>query len=369
MKTLVLGGSVFVGKHTVEALLAEGHDVAVLNRGRTPTDLPGRRRAAGGRPHRHRPAAGRARRSRLGRRVRRLRVRHGRRRVGHRGPARPARRPCRPLRLRQLDHGLRPVAGRDLPVDRGPADQPRRADQLRRVQGGRRGRDAGPPRGDRLPGDDRPPGGDLRAGQQHLRHGTADVPAPARVTGRSWSPTAASSSARTVTSTTCARRWCRWSATRRPSARCSTSPASRSPSTATSRCSPTSSASSPTSCYVPDAMLGELPGPVFGHLFGVRHHAMASIEKAQRAARLHVPLRPAIRPRGHLRVVPGQGVRRRRRADGRPDVAGVVGLRRRGGGRRAGARCMSRPTPRCGGRWRRPSATCCCRRSPTTGRG
>ena len=40
MKTLVLGGSVFVGKHTVEALLAEGHDVAVLNRGRTPSDLP-----------------------------------------------------------------------------------------------------------------------------------------------------------------------------------------------------------------------------------------------------------------------------------------------------------------------------------------
>ncbi len=40
MKTLVLGGSVFVGKHTVEALLAEGHEVAVLNRGRTPSDLP-----------------------------------------------------------------------------------------------------------------------------------------------------------------------------------------------------------------------------------------------------------------------------------------------------------------------------------------
>jgi nucleoside-diphosphate-sugar epimerase len=34
--------------------------------------------------------------------------------------------------------------------------------------------------------------------------------------------------------------------------------------------------------FLPDSMLGELPGPVFGHLFGVRHHAMASIEKAQR---------------------------------------------------------------------------------------
>ena len=40
MKTLVLGGSVFVGKHTVEALLVQGHDVAVLNRGQTPSELP-----------------------------------------------------------------------------------------------------------------------------------------------------------------------------------------------------------------------------------------------------------------------------------------------------------------------------------------
>ena len=40
MKALVLGGSVFVGKHTVDALLAGGHEVAVLNRGRTPTALP-----------------------------------------------------------------------------------------------------------------------------------------------------------------------------------------------------------------------------------------------------------------------------------------------------------------------------------------
>src|SRR5262245_48293446 len=40
VRALVLGGSVFVGKHTVDALLAGGHDVAVLNRGKTPTDLP-----------------------------------------------------------------------------------------------------------------------------------------------------------------------------------------------------------------------------------------------------------------------------------------------------------------------------------------
>ena len=40
MKALVLGGSVFVGRRLVEALVAGGHDVSVLNRGRTATDLP-----------------------------------------------------------------------------------------------------------------------------------------------------------------------------------------------------------------------------------------------------------------------------------------------------------------------------------------
>ena len=40
MKSLVLGGSVFVGRHLVDALLGDGHDVAVLNRGRTAADLP-----------------------------------------------------------------------------------------------------------------------------------------------------------------------------------------------------------------------------------------------------------------------------------------------------------------------------------------
>lgn len=38
-RALVLGGSVFVGKHLVDALLASGASVAVLNRGRTPTTL------------------------------------------------------------------------------------------------------------------------------------------------------------------------------------------------------------------------------------------------------------------------------------------------------------------------------------------
>ena len=40
MNALVLGGSVFVGRHLVDALLRDGHDVAVLNRGLTAADLP-----------------------------------------------------------------------------------------------------------------------------------------------------------------------------------------------------------------------------------------------------------------------------------------------------------------------------------------
>lgn len=40
MKALVLGGSVFVGRRLVEMLAALGHEVVVLNRGRTPTTRP-----------------------------------------------------------------------------------------------------------------------------------------------------------------------------------------------------------------------------------------------------------------------------------------------------------------------------------------
>jgi nucleoside-diphosphate-sugar epimerase len=40
MKALVLGGSQFVGLHTVRELVARGHEVTVLNRGKTETDLP-----------------------------------------------------------------------------------------------------------------------------------------------------------------------------------------------------------------------------------------------------------------------------------------------------------------------------------------
>jgi nucleoside-diphosphate-sugar epimerase len=40
VRSLVLGGSVFVGRRLVDVLLAAGHEVTVLNRGRTATDLP-----------------------------------------------------------------------------------------------------------------------------------------------------------------------------------------------------------------------------------------------------------------------------------------------------------------------------------------
>lgn len=40
MKTLILGGSTFVGRRMVDLLVREGHDVAVLNRGKTASALP-----------------------------------------------------------------------------------------------------------------------------------------------------------------------------------------------------------------------------------------------------------------------------------------------------------------------------------------
>ncbi len=40
MRTLILGGSQFVGLHLVQELSARGHDVTVLNRGQTTTALP-----------------------------------------------------------------------------------------------------------------------------------------------------------------------------------------------------------------------------------------------------------------------------------------------------------------------------------------
>lgn len=40
MKTLILGGSTFVGRRTVDLLVAGGHEVSVLNRGKTASSLP-----------------------------------------------------------------------------------------------------------------------------------------------------------------------------------------------------------------------------------------------------------------------------------------------------------------------------------------
>ncbi len=40
VKTLILGGSTFVGRRMVDLLVSEGHDVAVLNRGKTASNLP-----------------------------------------------------------------------------------------------------------------------------------------------------------------------------------------------------------------------------------------------------------------------------------------------------------------------------------------
>jgi len=41
VKPLILGGSTFVGRRMVDLLVRRGHDVTVLNRGRTTSDLPG----------------------------------------------------------------------------------------------------------------------------------------------------------------------------------------------------------------------------------------------------------------------------------------------------------------------------------------
>ncbi len=39
MKLLVLGGTVFLGRHVVDAALADGHEVTIFTRGKTNADL------------------------------------------------------------------------------------------------------------------------------------------------------------------------------------------------------------------------------------------------------------------------------------------------------------------------------------------
>ncbi|MCP3859762.1 MAG: epimerase, partial [Phycisphaeraceae bacterium] len=41
MKLLVLGGTVFLGRHVVHSALARGHDVTLFNRGKSSPDLFG----------------------------------------------------------------------------------------------------------------------------------------------------------------------------------------------------------------------------------------------------------------------------------------------------------------------------------------
>src|SRR5690606_27723289 len=41
MRILVLGGTVFVGRHIVDAALARGHEVTLFHRGRHPSHRPG----------------------------------------------------------------------------------------------------------------------------------------------------------------------------------------------------------------------------------------------------------------------------------------------------------------------------------------
>ena len=65
---------------------------------------------------------------------------------------------------------------------------------------------------------------------------------------------------------------------------------------------------------VPDDVLPTITRPVFGHLFGVRHHAIASIEKAGSLLGFQPRYDFAARPRRHLRVVPGPGLGRRTEA-------------------------------------------------------
>ena len=40
MRILILGGTQFIGRHIAEALLAAGHTVSILNRGKSADELP-----------------------------------------------------------------------------------------------------------------------------------------------------------------------------------------------------------------------------------------------------------------------------------------------------------------------------------------
>ena len=99
--------------------------------------------------------------------------------------------------------------------------------------------------------------------------------------------------------------------------------------------------------FIPDDVLPSIERPVFGHLFGVRHHAIASIEKAERL----LGFRPRYDARsGHVRdvrVVPRAGLGRPDRAAARSGLGSELGLRGGGGaGREAAVTADERPVGR-----------------------
>ena len=52
MKVLILGGTQFIGRHLAETLVSFGHAVSILNRGKTPDELPAQvERLRGDRDH------------------------------------------------------------------------------------------------------------------------------------------------------------------------------------------------------------------------------------------------------------------------------------------------------------------------------
>ena len=121
MKVLVMGGTQFNGLALVRELVRSGHDVTILNRGKSAGRGAARRAPPRRGPHRPRLDAARARARGLRLRPRRERVPARRRRVHDRAAARPR----RPLRVRQLDGDLRRLATccrstRTHPVDRSP---------------------------------------------------------------------------------------------------------------------------------------------------------------------------------------------------------------------------------------------------------
>ena len=103
MKMLVLGGSRFIGLHLVRLLHSRGHDVTVLNRGRTEADLPeGVARISADRDDAGAQAATLSRRV-LRRGLRHFGVHHPAARAGNRGAVRKR----GTLRVLQHDLGVR----------------------------------------------------------------------------------------------------------------------------------------------------------------------------------------------------------------------------------------------------------------------